>query len=80
MAAMASTPPRQSRPTAGGRVVVGIDDSPAGLAALRGSVSACCTAHARCPVTVVTPGQPGTSWNQAPISRHARGPGRQGRR
>jgi nucleotide-binding universal stress UspA family protein len=38
MAAVASTPTRQQSPAAGGRVVVGIDDSPAGLAALRCAV------------------------------------------
>jgi nucleotide-binding universal stress UspA family protein len=35
MAAVASMTTGQHSPTAGGRVVVGIDDSPAGLAALR---------------------------------------------
>lgn len=38
MAAVASTPTRQQSPAAGGRVVVGIDDSPAGLAALRWAI------------------------------------------
>jgi nucleotide-binding universal stress UspA family protein len=38
MAAVASRPTRQQSPTAGGRVVVGIDDSPSGLAALRCAV------------------------------------------
>jgi nucleotide-binding universal stress UspA family protein len=68
MAAVAGAASRQPSPAAGGRVVVGIDDSPAGLAALRwaigfarsrgavhGSVGAYCTAHAHCPVTAVTP-------------------------
>lgn len=35
MTAVASTPTGQPSPAAGGRVVVGIDDSPGGLAALR---------------------------------------------
>jgi nucleotide-binding universal stress UspA family protein len=38
MAAVASTPTRQQDPAAGSRVVVGIDDSPAGLAALRWAI------------------------------------------
>ena len=38
MAAVASTPTRQQGPAAGRRVVVGIDDSPAGLAALRWAI------------------------------------------
>lgn len=38
MAAVASTPTGQQSPAAGGRVVVGIDDSPAGLAALRWAI------------------------------------------
>jgi nucleotide-binding universal stress UspA family protein len=38
MAAMASTPARQQGSTVGSRVVVGIDDSPAGLAALRWAI------------------------------------------
>jgi nucleotide-binding universal stress UspA family protein len=38
MAAVASTPTRQQSPATGGRVVVGIDDSPAGLAALRWAI------------------------------------------
>jgi nucleotide-binding universal stress UspA family protein len=38
MAAVASTPAGQQAPAAGGRVVVGIDDSPAGLAALRWAI------------------------------------------
>jgi nucleotide-binding universal stress UspA family protein len=38
MAAVASTPAWQQSPAAGGRVVVGIDDSPAGLAALQCAV------------------------------------------
>ncbi len=61
-------------------LVVGTTPRPSLRRAVHGSVSAYCTAHARCPVTVVTPGQPGTSRNQAPTSRHAHGPGRLGRR
>ena len=38
MVAVASTPSGQTGPAAGGRVVVGIDDSPAGLAALRWAI------------------------------------------
>lgn len=38
MAAVASTPTGQQSPAASGRVVVGIDDSPAGLAALRWAI------------------------------------------
>ena len=38
MAAVASTPTGQLSPAAGGRVVVGIDDSPAGLAALHWAI------------------------------------------
>lgn len=38
MAAVVSTPIGQQSPAAGGRVVVGIDDSPAGLTALRCAV------------------------------------------
>ncbi len=38
MAAVASTPAGQQSRAAGGRVVVGIDDSPAGLAALRWAI------------------------------------------
>lgn len=38
MAAVASTPTGLHGPTAGGRVVVGIDDSPAGLAALQWAI------------------------------------------
>ena len=38
MVAVDSTPSGQTGPAAGGRVVVGIDDSPAGLAALRWAI------------------------------------------
>jgi len=38
MTAVASTPAGQQGPAAGGRVVVGIDDSPGGLAALRWAI------------------------------------------
>jgi nucleotide-binding universal stress UspA family protein len=38
MAAMTGTPSGRLSPAAGGRVVVGIDDSPAGLAALRWAI------------------------------------------
>ena len=38
MAAVVSTPTGQQSPAVGGRVVVGIDDSPAGLAALRWAI------------------------------------------
>jgi nucleotide-binding universal stress UspA family protein len=65
-------------------LVVGTRPGPSIKRAVHGSVSAHCTAHARCPVTVVTPGafgrQPGMSRNTVPTSRQARGPGRRARR
>jgi nucleotide-binding universal stress UspA family protein len=65
-------------------LVVGTRPGPSIKRAVHGSVSAYCTAHARCPVTVVTPGafgrQPGMSRNTVPTSRQARGPGRRARR
>jgi nucleotide-binding universal stress UspA family protein len=39
MAAVVSAPTGQQSPAAGGRIVVGIDDSPAGLAALRWAIA-----------------------------------------
>lgn len=61
-------------------LVVGTTPGPRLRRAVHGSVSAYCTAHARCPVIVVTPGQPGDgpgrSGNQAPTRRQAYGPGR----
>src|SRR5579859_1968847 len=38
MTAVTSTPTRRDRPVTGGRVVVGIDDSPGGIAALRWAI------------------------------------------
>lgn len=65
-------------------LVVGTKPGPSMKRAVHGSVSAYCTAHARCPVIVVAPGQlgdgPGTSQNPASTRRQARGPGRRGRR
>lgn len=62
-------------------LVVGTRPGPSLRRAVHGSVSSYCTPHARCPVTVVTPGRPGdTSRNPAPTSRQARGRSRQGRR
>jgi hypothetical protein len=56
MAAVARTPTGQYSPAAGGRV--GTTPGPSLRRAVHGSVSAYCTVHAHCPVTVVTP-QPG---------------------
>jgi nucleotide-binding universal stress UspA family protein len=65
-------------------LVVGTRPGPSLGRVVHGSVSAYCAAHARCPVTVVTPGvagdSPGMSRNTVPTSRQARGPRRRARR
>jgi nucleotide-binding universal stress UspA family protein len=64
-------------------LVVGSRPGPSLRRAVHGSVSAYCTAHARCPVTVVRPGGPGASSmpaTQAPAMEQASGPGRQAAR
>jgi hypothetical protein len=53
MAAVASTPTWQPSPAAAGRV--GTTPGPSLRRMVHGSVSAYCTVHAHCPVTVVTP-------------------------
>jgi nucleotide-binding universal stress UspA family protein len=66
-------------------LVVGTRTGPSLQRAVHGSVSAYCTAHAHCRVTVVTPERrsalsPGAPGNPASAGRQARGPGRRARR
>jgi nucleotide-binding universal stress UspA family protein len=60
-------------------LVVGSRAGPSLRRAVHGSVSAYCTAHAHCQVTVVRPGRPGAGnmpATQAPATEQASGPGR----
>jgi nucleotide-binding universal stress UspA family protein len=65
-------------------LVVGSRPGPSLRRAVHGSVSAYCTAHAHCPVTVVRPGRPAVSTSTPggpdPATAEAGGPGRRARR